>query len=196
MSDAPKPPSPKWVSRLITASVIAFGAAFTMFAYWVTRPQPPQAEPARPDASGPEADRADAPRSDSPAVSAIFARKPDPSLVALGKTAYDRQCASCHGTNLEGQPNWQRRLPNGRMPAPPHDDSGHTWHHPERILFGMVKHGVVPPYAPPGYQSDMPAFQSVLSDDEIRAVLAYIKSRWSPKVMAWRAEALKNLEER
>ena len=60
------------------------------------------------------------------------------------------------------------------MPAPPHDDSGHTWHHPDEVLFGITKHGVVPPYAPPGYESDMPAFAGKLSDDEIRAVLAYI----------------------
>lgn len=81
------------------------------------------------------------------------------------------------------------------MPAPPHDDAGHTWHHPERALFGITKYGMVPPYAPPGYQSDMPAFQAVLSDEDIRAVLAYIKSHWSPKVLEWRAQALKNLEQ-
>lgn len=116
--------------------------------------------------------------------------------IALGRAVYEKHCASCHGVQREGQADWQRRLPSGRMPAPPHDDTGHTWHHPERVLFDITKHGVVPPHAPPGYQSDMPAFRSVLSDGEIRAVLAYIKSRWSAKVMAWRAEALKNLEER
>jgi mono/diheme cytochrome c family protein len=114
---------------------------------------------------------------------------------ALGRAVYQKHCASCHGARLEGQPEWQRRLPSGRMPAPPHDDAGHTWHHPERVLFGVTKYGVVPPYAPPGYPSDMPAFQSVLSDDEIRAVLAYIKDHWSPKVLGWRAQALKHLEQ-
>ncbi|MBI1964614.1 MAG: cytochrome c [Betaproteobacteria bacterium] len=114
--------------------------------------------------------------------------------IALGRAVYEKNCASCHGVRLEGQPDWQRRLPNGRMPAPPHDDTGHTWHHAERVLFDITKYGLVPPHAPPGYQSDMPAFQAILSDDEIRAVLAYIKSHWSAKVMAWRAEALRNLE--
>lgn len=33
-------------------------------------------------------------------------------------------------------------------------------------------------YAPAGYESDMPAFGGILSDDEIRAVLAFIKSTW------------------
>lgn len=101
--------------------------------------------------------------------------------VARGKAVYQRHCASCHGTRLEGQANWQRKLPNGRMPAPPHDASGHTWHHPDAILFGMTKYGIVPgKYAPPGYQSDMPAYANTLTDDETWAVLAYIKSSWPP----------------
>jgi len=114
--------------------------------------------------------------------------------IALGSGVYEKHCASCHGVRLEGQPDWQRRLPNGRLPAPPHDDAGHTWHHPDRVLLAITKYGLVPPHAPPGYQSDMPAFQSVVPDDEIRAVLAYIRSHWSEEVMKWRAEALKNLE--
>src|SRR3989442_9531102 len=48
----------------------------------------------------------------------------------------------------------------------------HTWHHPDNVLFGITKRGLVPPYAPPDYQSDMPGFGGKLSDDEILAVLA------------------------
>jgi mono/diheme cytochrome c family protein len=77
------------------------------------------------------------------------------------------------------------------MPAPPHDDSGHTWHHPEAVLFGITKYGLVPPYAPANYASDMPAFGGTLSDDEIRAVLAYIASHWSADVTKARAEMLR-----
>ena len=39
----------------------------------------------------------------------------------------------------------------------------------------------MPPYAPQGYASDMPAFGDRLSDDEIWAVLAFIKSRWTSR---------------
>ena len=99
--------------------------------------------------------------------------------VTRGKSVYAQYCISCHGVRLEGQANWSERLPSGRMPAPPHDASGHTWHHPDAMLFGMTKYGLVPgKYAPPGYQSDMPALGGVLSDEDLWAVLAYIKSSW------------------
>src|SRR4051812_44995289 len=101
--------------------------------------------------------------------------------LASGERLYLQHCASCHGAKLEGQPNWRERLPNGRLPAPPHDESGHTWHHPDAVLFSIVKNGLVPSNAPPGYESDMPAFGGKLSDTEIRNVLAYIESRWRSK---------------
>jgi mono/diheme cytochrome c family protein len=118
----------------------------------------------------------------------------DPAKVAAGAKVYAQHCAACHGARLEGQPNWRTRLPNGRLPAPPHDESGHTWHHPDDVLFGITRYGLVPGrYAPSGYQSDMPAFDGQLSDDEIWAVLAYIKSHWkSPDVLAARAEMARN----
>ena len=79
------------------------------------------------------------------------------------------------------------------MPAPPHDESGHTWHHPDNVLFAITKNGLVPPYAPSGYESDMPAFRGRLSDDEIWAVLAFIKSQWrSREVLDARAEMIRN----
>lgn len=99
--------------------------------------------------------------------------------VARGKIIYAQHCASCHGASLEGQPDWRQRLPSGRLPAPPHDVSGHTWHHPDQVLIDIVKYGLVPGRtAPEGYESDMPAYDGVLSDAQIVDVLAYIKSRW------------------
>lgn len=106
----------------------------------------------------------------------------DPVKIAQGQRVYATHCASCHGASLEGQPDWMSRLTNGRLPAPPHDGAGHTFHHSFRILFAITRDGLVPPYAPPGYQTDMPAFGDRLSGDEIWSVLAYIRSRWSDRV--------------
>ena len=113
-----------------------------------------------------------------------YADPEDARGVALGQAIYGERCASCHGANLEGQPDWRTRKPDGRLPAPPHDETGHTWHHPDEILFGITKLGVKPPLAPKGYQSDMPAFGETLTDDEIWAVLAFIKSRWPATIQA------------
>lgn len=104
-------------------------------------------------------------------------RPDDAGMVAQGRQVYAGHCAQCHGSRLEGQPDWRSRLPNGRLPAPPHDASGHTWHHPDPVLFALTKHGLAD-IAPPGYETDMPAFAGVLSDTEIIAVLSYIKSTW------------------
>lgn len=112
----------------------------------------------------------------------------NPARVKEGAALYARHCASCHGEQLQGQPDWRRRLPNGRLPAPPHDQGGHTWHHPDAMLFSIVKHGMVPPIAPEGYQSDMPAFGGKLSDREIWAVLSYIESAWPEEVWQVRNE--------
>lgn len=108
----------------------------------------------------------------------------DAATISAGKPLYERHCASCHGANLEGQPNWRERRADGRLPAPPHDDSGHTWHHPDEVLISITRHGLKPPLAPDGYQSDMPGFDGVLTEPEIRAVLAWIASRWSAESRA------------
>ncbi len=107
----------------------------------------------------------------------------DSDLVTSGAEIYRAECAACHGADLEGQPNWRQRNAAGRLPAPPHDASGHTWHHPDAHLFAMTKFG---PQALVGedYESDMPAYADILSDAEIRAVLSYIKSRWPDEVQA------------
>ncbi len=111
----------------------------------------------------------------------------DVQQVERGRTIYASACAACHGKNLEGEPNWQSRRPTGELPAPPHDESGHTWHHPDTILFRITKLGGQAE-APPRFKSNMPAFGEVLSDAEIWAVLAYVKSRWREPIRSRQAE--------
>lgn len=100
-----------------------------------------------------------------------------------GQRLYLENCASCHGANLEGQPEWRSRLPNGRVPAPPHDAAGHTWHHPDRVLVDIVKRGTAA-IVGTGYKSDMPGFEDVLTDEDITAVIDYIKSTWPEWIRA------------
>lgn len=101
----------------------------------------------------------------------------DSQVVARGRALYQATCAGCHGALLQGQPEWKVRLPNGLLPAPPHDGSGHTWHHADGLLFAIVHDGGASVMLPDD-QSGMPAFGDHLSDDEIWAVLSYIKSTW------------------
>jgi len=108
---------------------------------------------------------------------AIVLKPDDVKLTALGEKVYQAQCASCHGAKLEGQPEWQSRGADGRLPAPPHDASGHTWHHPDETLFRITKFGVAKAANLTDYKSAMPIYDGVLSDEEIVAVLSWIKSR-------------------
>jgi mono/diheme cytochrome c family protein len=101
----------------------------------------------------------------------------DADTLALGEQVYKSQCAVCHGVNLEGQANWRQRKPDGKLPAPPHDASGHTWHHDDETLFALTKYGLSA-LVGRSIPTDMPAYEGVLSDEQIRAALAYIKSRW------------------
>ena len=59
-------------------------------------------------------------------------------VVFAGKTIYVAQCAACHGKELQGQPDWKRRNADDRLPAPPHNETGHTWHHTDQLLFDLT----------------------------------------------------------
>jgi mono/diheme cytochrome c family protein len=122
----------------------------------------------------------------APRLPAHFADADRAALVARGEEIYRANCASCHGAHLEGQPNWQHLNAAGRLPAPPHDQTGHSWMHSDEQLFNLVKHSVADE-APPGYVSDMPAYDGVLPDADIIAVIAYIKHNWPTGVRVYQA---------
>ena len=105
--------------------------------------------------------------------------------IARGASLYADHCASCHGKNLEGAPNWRKMGDDGLYPAPPHDETGHTWHHGDRLLFDYTKlggEGLLAARGVTNFESGMPGFAESLTDDEIRDVLAFIKSTWSVAV--------------
>jgi mono/diheme cytochrome c family protein len=97
----------------------------------------------------------------------------NPDNVAQGAIVYTQSCAKCHGANLEGAPNWKQPLTDGSLPPPPHDASGHTWHHPDDLLINIVENGGIPPE-----NSKMPAFKGQLNREQVVAVLEFIKSKW------------------
>ena len=111
-----------------------------------------------------------------------------------GALLYAENCASCHGADLEGQPEWRTPGADGRLPAPPHDETGHTWHHPDSLLFDYTKLGGAALLARQGveFDSGMPGFADVLTDQQIHNILAFIRSTWPDRireVQAARTEA-------
>lgn len=106
----------------------------------------------------------------------------DREVLAVGQRVYTAHCASCHGARLEGQPDWRIRDAAGRLPAPPHDATGHTWHHPDQVLFDITKYGVAKAANLKDYDSAMPPYEGMLSDAEITAVLSWIKSQWPAEI--------------
>ncbi|MDU8943925.1 c-type cytochrome [Ovoidimarina sediminis] len=106
----------------------------------------------------------------------------DAERVAEGAPLYAAHCAACHGENLEGEPDWQMAGDDGYWPAPPHDETGHTWHHQDELLFRITKLGSAEVVGG-GHKSNMMGFGDILSDREILSVLAFIKSTWPDRVI-------------
>jgi len=120
------------------------------------------------------------------AARAHFPDADDARLVATGAQIYAAHCAQCHGAHLQGQANWQIVGADGRVRAPPQDETGHSWMHSDEQLFRFVKFSMAD-IAAPGYVSPMPAFDGQLSDADIAAVLAYIKNSWPTGVRVFQA---------
>lgn len=102
-----------------------------------------------------------------------------------GMVLYKEHCASCHGASLEGQPNWRSLNDDGTFPAPPHDETGHTWHHDNQLLYDYTALGGAGALAERGItnvKSAMPGFADVMTEEEIWNVLAYIRSTWPGRV--------------
>ena len=111
----------------------------------------------------------------------ISLKHKDTAFVNFRRVVYTENCASCHGVALEGQANWQQRDADGYLPAPPHDETGHTWHHPDEYLFLMTKYGIEKIIGKK-YLNNMPAYKDILTDNEIIAVLSFIKSKWPNQI--------------
>ena len=93
--------------------------------------------------------------------------------VAQGEILYAQYCAVCHDANLAGATNWKQLQPDSSLPPPPHDSTGHTWHHSDELLINIIQNG-----GDPAYNSKMPAFKDILTEHESMAILEFIKSKW------------------
>lgn len=102
----------------------------------------------------------------------------DPQLVKQGEAIYAHHCATCHGASLEGEADWKLQNPDGTFRSPPHDASGHTWHHSDVQLIDAIRLGGARLPANVGGSSPMPAYEAILTKQDIVAVLEFIKSTW------------------
>jgi len=106
----------------------------------------------------------------------------DPDRVVHGGELYQQNCASCHQPDLSGDPDWKTPNDDGSFRPPPHDSSGHTWHHSDRVLLKIIRDGSDFP------QSRMPTFGDKLTDDDIEAILDFFKENWGPEERAYQQQ--------
>ena len=115
----------------------------------------------------------------------------DSESVKSGRAIYGQYCASCHGANAQGAPDWTRRDEHGELPAPPHNAEGHTWRHSDAMLYEMVVKGWRDPFNKTT-RLTMPAFGDALSAEQIRAVITYLKTLWTPEQRGYQSEESRN----
>lgn len=101
-------------------------------------------------------------------------------LVVTGRAIYQQFCASCHGANGEGKSGWQQRDALGELPPPPHGPEGHTWKHGDGMLYRIIRDGWRDPFNKTK-RLTMPAYGEALSPGEIKAVVMYLKTLWTPE---------------
>ena len=116
-------------------------------------------------------------------AAAAYFHAPDPAVLT-GRDLYVQHCAACHGAKLEGQPDWRSPDRNGLYPAPPHDETGHSWHHDDAMLLDYITRGgqAVLDEMDVEFTSGMPGFGTGLSERDIAAILDHIKASWPKRI--------------
>ena len=114
----------------------------------------------------------------------------DPARVDEGAVLYDQYCASCHRADLSGDPQWKAANADGSYPPPPHDISGHTWHHSDGLLLAITRDGTDLP------ESRMPRFGDTLSDGEIESIIEFLKSSWGSEERSFQWQVTWSEEQR
>jgi mono/diheme cytochrome c family protein len=106
--------------------------------------------------------------------------KTDFGTLIKGGKLFRKNCAQCHGPLGQGHPHWNKADANGKYPPPPLNGTGHTWHHSEKVLKQIIRDGTG------NLGGNMPAWKDKLSDDDISAILAWIRAQWPDHIYwAW-----------
>lgn len=102
----------------------------------------------------------------------------DAELAGRGEPLYEAACVQCHAGPTGGT--------ISDIP-PRHNAEGHTWHHADCLLTDIVLDGLPPR---PGAEGDevMPAFRDELTEDEVAAIIAYLKTWWTDEQREVQAE--------
>lgn len=95
----------------------------------------------------------------------------------LGQQVFLTHCAQCHGDSAQGlHEDWKAKLPDGSFPPPPLNGTAHAWHHPLPVLVDVINDGGV------ALGGNMPGFQTVLTEQEKLAVIAFFQNYWTAEV--------------
>jgi mono/diheme cytochrome c family protein len=109
------------------------------------------------------------PRRDAEAAPNPQARLVEPAVLELGRATYVAQCAMCHGDEGKGQALAYPPLAGNRSI---------TMRTPVNSIRMVLNGG----YAPGTYKNPrpygMPPFNHILSDDEVAAVVTYVRTAW------------------
>ncbi len=103
---------------------------------------------------------------------------PPPVSLETGERLFRQHCATCHGENAQGDPNWRKRRPDGSFPPPPLNGTGHAWHHSMDVLKATIRDGTG------RLGGTMPAWGDKLSETEIEAIIRWFQSKWPPEIYA------------
>lgn len=109
----------------------------------------------------------------NPSFATTGGKAPDPEAVKRGQPIYENNCQRCHQAQGVGE-----NIPDGIRnpefrPAIPLNEEAHAWHHLDDQLVEIIGKG----------NSRMPPFKQILSEDELRDVIAYMKSFWSERIL-------------
>lgn len=103
-------------------------------------------------------------------------RKQDSSKVVLGRKLFVQNCASCHGSQAEGAPQWSTPGADGKYPPPPLNGTAHTWHHPTAALKQTIRDGTIK------IGGKMPPWGGKVSDKDMGAIIAWFQSLWPDEI--------------